>query len=165
MIGGGSIRRKDLISDDLLDIARRLAEGNSTQTDLRRPVSSIYYAVFHAICQSNADTLVGDNPQDRDESAWRQAYRALEHGYARRRCRQVLRSGRFLPPVQRLADFVAVIQDLRHRADYDPDTSFVQQEVVALINEADNRITAFRAVPARERRAFAVYVLMRERQD
>ena len=54
-----------MISDDLLDIARRLAEGNPTQADLRRAVSSVYYAVFHAICQSNADTLVGDNPQDR----------------------------------------------------------------------------------------------------
>lgn len=154
-----------MISDDLLDLARRLAESSPSQTDLRRAVSSIYYAVFHAICQSNADTLVGDNPQDRDELAWRQAYRALEHGYARRRCQQVMRSSRFLSPVQRLAGFVAVIQDLRHRADYDPDTSFVQQEVIAIINEADDRITAFRAAPAQERRAFAVYILMRERQD
>lgn len=154
-----------MISDDLLDIARRLAESSPTQTDLRRAVSSVYYAVFHAICQSNADTLMGDDPQDRDESAWRQAYRALDHGFARRRCLQVLRSGRFSPPIQRLAGFVAVIQDLRHRADYDPDTSFVQQEVAAIITEADDYITAFRAVPDAERRAFAVYILMRERQD
>lgn len=154
-----------MISDDLLDIARRLADGSPTQTDLRRAVSSVYYAVFHTICQSNADTLVGDNPQDRDESAWRQAYRALEHGYARRRCQQVLSGGRFSPPIQRLAGFVAVIQDLRHRADYDPDATFSQQEVVTAVAQAEDAIAAFRSVPARERRAFAVFVLMRERQD
>ena len=67
-----------MIADDLLNIARRLAAGgNPTQTDLRRAISSVYYAVFHAICQSNADTLVGEDPQLRDQVAWRQAYRAL----------------------------------------------------------------------------------------
>ena len=63
-----------LIFDDLLDIARRLAGSNATQTDLRRAISSVYYAMFHAICQSNADTLVGANPQDRDQLAWRQVF-------------------------------------------------------------------------------------------
>ena len=154
-----------MIFDDLLDIARRLAEGSPTQTDLRRAVSSVYYAMFHAICQSNADTLVGNDPQGRDPLARLQAYRALEHGYARRRCHQILSSGRFSPPIQRLAGFVAVIQDLRHRADYDPDAIFYQPEVLAIIAEADNYITAFHTAPARERRAFAVYILMRDRQD
>ncbi|MYC32883.1 MAG: hypothetical protein F4X64_06865 [Chloroflexi bacterium] len=69
-----------MISDDLLDVARRLAEGNPSQTDLRRAISSVYYALFHAIAQSNADTLVGDAPLVRDPDAWRQAYRALDHG-------------------------------------------------------------------------------------
>ena len=31
--------------------------------------------------------------------------------------------------------------------------------------QVESAITDFRAVPARERRAFAVYILMRERQD
>ena len=58
-----------------------------------------------------------------------------------------------------------MIQDLRHRADYDPYAIFYHPEVLATIAEAHDYITAFRAAPARERRAFAVYVLMRERQD
>jgi len=154
-----------LISDDLLDIARRLVEGNPTQTDLRRAISSVYYAVFHAISESNADTLVGDDRQDRDQAAWRQAYRALEHGYARQRCRQVLRDGRFSLPVQNLAYYFVTVQGFRHLADYDPDEIFAQQQTLAVIIEADNHIAAFRSLPARERRAFAVYILMRERQD
>lgn len=154
-----------MISDDLLNVARRLAGDNPTQTDLRRAISSVYYAVFHAICQSNADTLVGDNPQNRDPLAWRQTYRALEHGYARQRCQHTRRSGRFSLSLTSLADFFVAMQSLRHQADYDPDVVFTQQQVLTAIIEANDRITAFRAAPERERRAFAVYILMRERQD
>ena len=154
-----------MISDDLLDIARRLAEDSLTQTDLRRAVSSAYYALFHAICQSNADTLVGEDPQSRDEAAWRQAYRALDHGYARQRSGQIKSNQRFSMPIQNLAEYFAVFQRRRHRADYDPDGSFLQPEAMAAVAQAEALISAFRAVPASERRAFAVYVLMRERLD
>ena len=154
-----------MLSDDLLDIAQRLSAGNPIQTDLRRAISSVYYALFHAICQSNADTVVGDDPQSRDQPAWRQTYRALEHGYARQRCILARRNPRFAPSIQTIADRFVVIQALRHQADYDPDTSFEQREILAAINEADDYITAFRAAPNAERRAFAVYVLMRERQE
>ena len=154
-----------MISDDLLDIARRLTEGNPTQTDLRRAVSSVYYALFHAICQSNADTLVGDDPSSHDQVAWRQTYRALEHGYARQRCILARRNPRFTLPIQTLADYFTTVQGHRHQADYDPDTSFDRQEVLATVVQADDIIRDFRAVPAQERRAFAVYILMRERQD
>ena len=154
-----------MIADDLLNIARRLATGSPTQTDLRRAISSIYYAVFHAICQSNADTLVGDNPQFRDQSAWRQAYRALEHGYGKRRCQYARSDGRFSPAVCELADRFALLQGRRHRADYDPDESFTQEEVLTAATQVESAITDFRAVPNREHRAFAVYVLMRERQN
>ena len=153
-----------MISDDLLDIARRLTAGNPTQTDLRRATSSLYYALFHTMCQSNADTLAGDDPQQRDQLAWRQAYRALEHGYAKQRCQRASGNGRFSPSIQRLAGSFVDMQTLRHRADYDPNTNFAQQEVLAAINEAADHISGFLDAPDRERRAFAVYVLMRERQ-
>ena len=153
-----------MLSDDLLDIARRLAVG-ATQADLRRAVSSVYYAVFHEVCQSSADTLVGDDPQDRDQSAWRQAYRALEHGYARQRCQQVRRSGRFSTPIQNLADFFVTMQNSRHLADYDPEETFSQHEISTDIAQAEAVIRDFRNVLQRERRAFAVFLLMRERQD
>ena len=158
-----------MIADDLLDIARRLGQGDAgqppNQTDLRRAISNVYYALFHAIAQSNADTLVGDEPQLRDQVAWRQAYRALEHGYAKRRCQQAQLSPRFSPPVQGLARHFVHIQNRRHQADYDPDEIFNHQGVLSSITEADGHIRAFRAVPVQERRAFAVYILMRERQD
>ncbi len=158
-----------MIADDLLDIARRLGQGDAGQppnhTDLRRAISSVYYALFHAIAQSNADTLVGDDPQFRDQLAWRQAYRALEHGYAKQRCQRAQGNPRFSPPIQDLSEYFVIIQIRRHQADYDPDETFSHHDVLSAITEADDHIRAFRAVPAWERRAFAVYILMRERQD
>jgi hypothetical protein len=154
-----------LIADDLLDIAQRLVEGSPNQTDLRRAISSVYYALFHAIAQSNADTLVGDDPQFRDQAAWRQAYRALDHGYANRRCQSAQNNPRFSQPIQNLAGQFVDMQSGRHRADYDPDEIFSVHDVLISITETIGYISAFRAAPERERRAFAVYVLMRERQD
>ena len=57
------------------------------------------------------------------------------------------------------------MQSGRHRADYDPDEIFSVHDVLISITETIGYISAFRAAPERERRAFAVYVLMRERQD
>ena len=158
-----------MITDDLLDIAGRLASGSGgnppSQTDLRRAVSSGYYALFHAVAQSNADVLVGDDPLERDQLAWRQAYRALEHGYARQRCQQAQRNPRFSAAIQQLARYFGEIQTLRNRADYDPDVVFSPRDVQMEITQIGQRIAAFRATPARERRAFAVFILMRDRQD
>lgn len=154
-----------MISDDLLATAARLAAGRPSQGDLRRAVSSVYYALFHAIAQSNADTLVGVDPQTRDLGAWRQTYRALEHRYARQRCIMARRNPRFTLPVQRLADHFVTMQEHRHRADYDPDATFSRSEVLAAITQIDAVIADFRAVADRERNAFAAYILMRERQD
>ena len=165
-IGRGSVRLKALLSDDLLDTARRLAQGVGgqapTQADLCRAVSGVYYAAFHAICQSNADTLVGDDPQDRDQEAWHQAYRALEHRYANRRCRQVQSNPRFARPIQVLARRLPDFQSRRHRADYNPENSLTQQEVLAAVSQVEDVIANFQAVPEQERRAFAIYILMRE---
>lgn len=154
-----------MIADDLLDIALRLAQGSPNQTDLRRAISSVYYSVFHSICQSNADSMLGDNPQDRDQGAWRQTYRALEHGYANRRCRSAQSNSRFSPAVQNLARHFVEMQNLRHQADYDPDEIFFIQDVLTSISETNSYISAFLAAPEMERRAFAVYVLMRDRQE
>ena len=66
---------------DLLVTARQLAKARPSkprQADLRRAVSTSYYAAFHALAQDCADRLVGTTRQ-RSEPAWRQAYRALDH--------------------------------------------------------------------------------------
>ena len=52
---------------DLLTLAVELASGSSRgrpgQVELRRAVSSVYYALFHALANSCADLLVGRRPR------------------------------------------------------------------------------------------------------
>ncbi len=53
-----------------------------TQANLRRAVSTAYYAVFHSLAQTAADMLIGR----KRTSDWHQVYRALEHGNAKNAC-------------------------------------------------------------------------------
>ena len=77
--------------EQLIAIARELAtppaygeaRGRPQQARLRKAASAIYYAMFHALAASNADTLIGASAELRALPAWTQTYRALEHGFAR----------------------------------------------------------------------------------
>ena len=72
-------------SRDLIETARGLTElspRRPSQANLRRALSTAYYAVFHCLAATVADALMGKGRSD----AWHQTYRALEHGSARRAC-------------------------------------------------------------------------------
>ena len=96
--------------------------------------------------------------------AWYQAYRALEHGRAKQRADQD-RLRRFPQEIQDFAKWFAEMQERRQTADYDPSGSFVQSAVIEDIDLAELRIRDFRQAPERDRRAFAVYVLLILRND
>jgi hypothetical protein len=83
------------LSDDLIVTARRLARANPNrprQADLRRAVSTAYYAVFHALARQCADRFVGTG-HNRSRPAWQQVYRALDHGFAKNACFQAANLG------------------------------------------------------------------------
>ena len=66
-------------SRDLIGTARGLTmldPRRPTQANLRRAVSTAYYAVFHSLARTTADLLLGRKHDD----AWHHMYRALEHG-------------------------------------------------------------------------------------
>ena len=150
---------------ELLRIARQLANGAFTSQpgspsddELRRAVSTAYYAMFHSLAASCADTLIGANPNSRQQTLWEQTYRTLEHGRARARClgRMI---GIFPQDIQSFAAQFADMQSQRQDADYKPSAQFSQSEALRLINESEIRITAFENTAADDRRVFAVYVL------
>lgn len=130
-----------------------------SQASLRRAVSTTYYALFHCLAENCADMLAGEPGSGRSEQAWRQAYRALQHGTARQRCRQNL-IARFPVEIQDFAKRFAAMQDKRELADYDPREIFEQSEIIRDLNMAEAEIAHFRQAPERDRRAFAVYVLL-----
>ena len=148
---------------DLIATARDLAGTPGgplpRQTNLRRAVSTTYYALFHCLANNCADMLAGEAGSNRDELAWEQTYRALEHGTAARRCNN--RAVQRFPDELRIfaAKFVE-LRDKRERADYTAELDLAPADVIRDINAAETAISRFRQAPARDRRGFAVYVLL-----
>ena len=161
--------------DDHIRIARALADGviggggpgRPRETDLRRAVSNAYYALFHALARTCADTLVGSSPASRRRRAWRQTYRALNHGYARRQFERLRLMSEFPTEIRDFGMLFSDTQIMRHRAEYDPHASdeFHRAQVLRLIGEVEDAINQFLSVPAADRGEFAVYVLLPIRGD
>ena len=147
---------------DFIATARRLVEaigpGRPRETDLRRAVSTAYYALFHCLATCCADMLVGGPGSNRNIAAWNRMYRSLEHGTVSRRCR---RQGiaNFPEAIQDFADLFVEMQDHRHTADYAPDAKFRKSDIIRDIARVEDVITAFANVSLADRRAFAVHVL------
>ena len=144
-------------AEDLAGTDRR---GRPRHTNLRRAVSTTYYALFHCLAACCATMLVGGPGSDRSRPAWRQTYRALRHGTARQRCQRREIISRFPAAIQDFAQFFSEMQAKRHAADYDPYAAFSKSDVLQDIGAAEAIIDHFNTTPARDRRAFAVYVLL-----
>ena len=151
----------------LLRLARRLAEGahgtrpgRPDPVELQRAVSTIYYALFHALARCVADTLVAKTRTARSQPAWIQAYRAVNHGNVKTQCNKKQQIELFPPDIQTFARFLVEMQYHRHEADYDPMISFTRAQVIRWVNQAEHEIAKFEQVAQKDRQAFAVYVAL-----
>ena len=121
----------------LLRLARRLAEGahgtrpgRPDPVELQRAVSTIYYALFHALARCVADTLVAKTRTARSQPAWIQAYRAVDHSNVKHQCLNQGHIKLFSPDIQDFAGFFIHMQYHREEADYHPTASFTRAEVI-----------------------------------
>lgn len=149
----------------LVETARLLARNGRKprQSDLKRAVSTAYYALFHALCRNCADCFIGGKRAARSEKAWLQAYRAAEHRYAASRCKDRTVMARFPKEIEDFANMFFLMQNKRIAADYDPSSRFARTEVHADIEAVDAAIEAFSRAGIRDRRAFAAWVTIRDR--
>ena len=101
----------------------------------------------------------------RGQPGWVRICRALNHGRAREACRKVadMRSSR--TEIQEFASHFAELQDLRHRADYDPVATFRKSDVLHLIAGARAVLERFERADRRDRRTFATVVLFANGTD
>ena len=155
---------------DLIATAELLSEhpriGRPLETNLRRAISTAYYAFFHCLAENCADMVVGGPGARRSREAWRQVYRALNHGYARRRCNYQNEISKFPSEIRRFARLFVQMQELRHDADYDPYAEIpTRAEVIQHIGNAENTIRQFPNAPILDRRSFAVHVLLSGRRN
>jgi len=149
------------LADDLLAQAQTLAtldEGIPSQANLRRAISSGYYALFHLlIAEAVKRFLPADPPGLRERAS-----RAFSHGEMKQTCYRFLtkRIVEDLAPLLRTsisakmlftAEIFVNLQEQRHLADYDVGFSLSRTETLFWVNEV--------------RRAFADWKLIRETDE
>lgn len=103
---------------------------------------------------------MGGAGASRSQSAWRQTYRALEHGVAKNACNDG-KIALFPNQIQDFANAFVTMQEKRHAADYDPAAKFVKSAVAQDILTARQAIEDFAQAPLKDRRAFCVFVILR----
>ena len=125
----------------LIEAAKMLAGSHETfptppgrprQAMLRRAVSTAYYAMFHALCESNADTLVGQSSPSPHSDLWVETYRALQHRTAKNRLASYIRLTQD-PALRNFGQVFGAMQQQRISADYNPRARFARSEVVTSI--------------------------------
>lgn len=116
--------------------------------------------MFHCLARASADLIIGGSGAARSRSAWRQAYRAVEHGVAKNACKDG-RVALFPSEIRDFANAFVALQEKRHAADYDPYARLKKSIVVQDIATARQAILEFAQAPVKDRRAFCVLVILR----
>jgi uncharacterized protein (UPF0332 family) len=155
----------------LLDLAKREAKSNRKgaprQADLRRAVSTAYYAAFHELCGAVADAFVPAH-STRAKTTF---YQALGHGELRSRCEDLAK--KTLP--KRLVELFGVqslpieavkfcrtfveLQELRHACDYDPEYVSSLDEAETAIRDAEEAIGSLGKIDTKVRLLLLAYLL------
>ncbi len=142
----------------------RRTKKRPRQADLRRAVSTAYYAMFHALCEVCADNFIGTDSPERCERAWRQTYRAINHRFAQTACQKCVDPNYAFPlGIVNFASYFRTMQETRHSADYDPTANFNKADVEAKIYSAQRAIDDLSAVDRRHKGAFAAMMLFKQR--
>lgn len=155
-----------MLSRNLIETARTLISdgpGRPRQTDLRRAVSTTYYAAFHRLMQCCADRLVGTGPAQQTP-AWNRVYRALNHSQCTKVCNST-ETHTLGTEVRKLTSLLPDLKGRRHAADYDPAARFTKSGVLRDIEATELAMSAFDTAPSEDQRALAVLLLFRDRTD
>ena len=155
---------------ELITVARLLSsEGTPSDAALRRAVSTVYYALFHALAAFAADRLIALGAAS---AAYALVYRGLDHKKIRDALeeaakptlklalRRALGRTSISPQLKVFADTFVPLQQLRHVADYDPTIKLSRSDVVDLIDDAEQALHAFASIPRDEMTDLIAYMLV-----
>ena len=153
---------------ELLDAARLLVDAsNSTPPpdgQLRRAISTAYYALFHKVLDSAATRFMGTNHRHRP--GFSLLYRGFNHGRMKSICKSIdvallsqtyarhLGVARVSQDMRDFASVFVALQEARHTADYDPHWAVAHTDAIGLVDQADLGIQAFDRPPRRSGRTY-----------
>ena len=157
-----------MLPADLINTARVLVkqeQGNPEQANLKRSLSTAYYAMFHALCRNCADSFVGTKEAGRCQRAWEHAYRALNHRPVKTRCNKPEFRSSFPEGIQEFARKFIELQEKRHEADYNPSCTLTNNDVLNDIDNAEIAIGKLEGATTKDKRAFAVWTAFDKRKN
>ncbi len=150
---------------DLLATARLLLSAGAanppSEAQLRRAVSTAYYAVFHKVVQAGAGRLMGSGSQG--TAGYGLIYRSFNHGRMKSVCESlnVTRLSKTLqqqlgrtavsPEMRSFAVAFTTLQEARHFADYDPSIRFILSDATGFVEEAEAAMATFDAITPGEK--------------
>jgi hypothetical protein len=134
--------------------------GKPAQGQLRRAISTCYYAVFHALAKLCADSLIGSTKASRPNNAWVEVYRGIGHGLCKDACFRAKTIPGFPPELHDFSDAFIQLLDARENADYNPLVRPTKQDALFFVSLARKSISALRGVRSVDKRAFAAWVLI-----
>ncbi len=159
------------IAQSFLSTAKKLAPRDAkrqSQGNLRRSISSSYFAMFHALARVAADSLVGSRRKNTSKHAWIEVYRGLEHGTCRTRCVGASKpanendaGAEFPDEIRNFAANFVQIQDARKRADYDPIYRPTLEEARVFLTTAELSIKTLNSASKKDKTAFVTWVLIK----
>jgi uncharacterized protein (UPF0332 family) len=150
------------LAESFLKTAERLVPKSAkrpTQANLRRSISTSYYAIFHALAKLCADALVGKTKSSRPNKAWVEVYRGLSHGSCKKACNGAGNVD-FPQELKDFSDAFVQLQEARHDADYNPMVRPRKENAIFCLELAKQSIRALKAVSSTDRTAFATWVLI-----
>jgi hypothetical protein len=129
---------------ELLQTAYMLAGHGApsppSEGQLRRAISTAYYALFHRVLQTAADRFAGSDQRGRP--AYVLIYRGFNHGQMKAICQEIdkaqlrakfraqLRLDAVDPELRDFASTFVALQELRHLADYDPQAEIFESDAL-----------------------------------
>lgn len=149
---------------DLLAVARLLLSAGSaapSEAQLRRAVSTGYYAVFHKVLRAGAERFMGADTQM--TAGYNLLYRGFSHARMKSVCvslnvpmlskllREQLGRAAVSQDMRDFGSIFAILQDARHLADYDPSATFSLSNSTDLVSLAETAMTAFDHIEPDER--------------
>ena len=147
--------------EDWIEQAEALAvkeRGKPKEASLRRAVSTAYYALFHELNRTVANSLA------RFSSPWSVyalIYRAIDHQTARRLFERARRPDSdelraIGSPIADIGEVFIRLQVERHRADYDPEPyPHGRYDVLEMIAQAKDAASKLSSLPEDAKRALA----------
>ena len=157
---------------DLIALARALVDGvimrnavSPTQTELRRAVSSAYYAMFHTLAASNANSRLEHRRLTASAGPGSKPTAPQIIAQVRNKLSRAGLGGRFPAAIDDFGEVFVAAQQARHSADYDPNSDFSATDVAGLISRVESMIATFNHTPEDIRRDLAVHILTNVRSD